>query len=135
MKLSVEERETLVSLEIKKAHETFEEIEILANANRWSGAANRLYYAVFHAVSALLIHDGFAISTHKGSHAMFHLHYVKSGIFDIEYGRLYSQLQTMREQSDYNCVYEISSDELRERIEPAKKLIALIEDRIRQVTP
>lgn len=43
--------------------------------------------------------------------------------------------QTMREQSDYNCVYEISSDELRERIEPAKKLIALIEDRIRQVTP
>ena len=58
MSLTNEERKTLVALEIKKAREIYEDIAILTAANRWSGAANRLYYAVFHAVSALLIHDG-----------------------------------------------------------------------------
>ena len=55
MSLTNDERTTLVTLELKKAHETFEEITILTTANKWSGAANRLYYAVFHAINALLI--------------------------------------------------------------------------------
>lgn len=127
MSLTNDERTTLVTLELKKARETFEEITILTTANKWSGAANRLYYAVFHAINALLIHDGHITNTHKGSHAVFNLNYIKTGILPIEYGRLYNQLQTMREESDYNCVYEVESDELRERIEPAQKLIEEIE--------
>ncbi len=127
MSLTNDERTTLVTLELKKARETFEEITILTTANKWSGAANRLYYAVFHAINALLIHDGHITNTHKGSHAVFNLNYIKTGILPIEYGRLYNQLQTMREESDYNCVYEVEADELRERIEPAKKLIEEIE--------
>ena len=71
MSLTNEERKTLVALELKKARETYEEISILTAANRWSGAANRLYYAVFHAVSALLINDDLQVNTHKGSHATF----------------------------------------------------------------
>lgn len=62
MSLTGDERTTLVTLELKKALETYEEIEVLANANKWSGAANRLYYAVFHAINALLIHDGHSVS-------------------------------------------------------------------------
>lgn len=127
MSLTKEERTTLVALELKKAHETFEEIEILTSANRWSGAANRLYYAVFHAVNALLINDGLYVNTHHGSHALFHLHYIKTGKMPIEYARLYSQLQTMREESDYNCVYEVEPEELKQRIKPAQQFIEDIE--------
>lgn len=127
MSLTNEERNALVALELKKARETYEEIGVLTAANRWSGAANRLYYAVFHAVSALLIHDGIQVNSHKGSHAAFNLHYIKAGILPIEYGRLYNQLQTMREESDYNCVYNVESEELLTRIEPAKKMIDEIE--------
>ena len=131
MSLTNDERTTLVALELRKAHETFEEIGILTAANRWSGAANRLYYAVFHAISALLIHDGHSVNTHNGSHAVFNLHYIKTGILPIEYGRLYNQLQTMREESDYNCVYEVEPEELQERIEPARQLIQAIEELIK----
>lgn len=128
MSLTNDERTTLITLELRKAHETFDEIGILTAANKWSGAANRLYYAVFHAVSALLIHDGHSVNTHNGSHAVFNLQYIKTGILPVEYGRLYHQLQTMREESDYNCAYEVEPDELRERIEPAKELIKRIEE-------
>ena len=55
------------------------------------------------------------------------VYYIKTGILPIEYGRLYSQLQTMREESDYNCVYEVDPDELNSRIKPAKELIDAIE--------
>lgn len=123
MSLSNEERRIIVGLEMQKARDTFEEIGILTAANRWSGAANRLYYAVFHAVNALLIHDGHEINTHKGSHALFGLHYIKTGVLPKEYGRLYNQLQSMREEGDYNCAYEVSKEELNDRIVPARQLI------------
>lgn len=58
---------------------------------------------------------------------MFGLYYIKTGILSAEYGRLYNQLQTMREESDYNCVYEVEEEELLGRIEPARELIEEIE--------
>lgn len=130
MSLTNDERTTLVTLELKKALETYEEIEVLVSANKWSGAANRLYYAVFHAINALLIHDGHSVNTHRGSHAIFNLHYIKTGFFPIEYGRLYNQLQTMREESDYNCVFEVEPEVLKERLEPARNLISKIKERL-----
>ena len=127
MSLSIEERNIIVSLELKRARETYDDIGCLISANRLNGAANRMYYAVFHAVCALLIHDGHQVSTHKGSHALFGLHYIKTGILPREYGQLYSQLQTMREESDYNCAYDVEMDEIEQRLKPAKRLIEDIE--------
>ena len=127
MSLSIEERNIIVSLELKRARETYDDIGCLISANRLNGAANRMYYAVFHAVCALLIHDGHQVSTHKGSHALFSLHYLKTGILPREYGQLYSQLQTMREESDYNCAYDVEMDEIEQRLKPAKRLIEDIE--------
>lgn len=127
MSLSNEERNVLVALELKKARETYDEIEILVTANRLNGAANRMYYAVFHAVCALLIYDGIQVNTHKGSHALFSQKYIKTGILPREYGQLYNQLQTMREESDYNCAYDVEFDELQQRLEPTRRLIEDIE--------
>ena len=46
-------RTTLVNLEIEKAKSIYDDAAVLANLDRLSSAASRLYYAVFHAVSAL----------------------------------------------------------------------------------
>jgi hypothetical protein len=126
MSLSEEERRTIVQLEMERARRTLKEVETLREAELWNGVCNRLYYAVFHAVSALLIHDGFQVYTHHGSHAMFGQHYIKKGVLSAEYGRLYNQLQTMREESDYNCAFEAEPDELKDKIEPACQMIEAI---------
>ena len=117
MSLSNEERTTIVALELKKAREAYEDILILLQADRLNGAANRMYYAVFHAVTALLISDGHQVNTHKGSHALFSQYYIKTGIMPRLYGQLYNQLQTMREESDYNCAYDVEIEELQQRLE------------------
>ncbi len=57
-----------------------------------------------------------------------HQHYITTGILPREYGQLYNQLQTMREESDYNCAYDVEMAELQQRLEPAKRLIEDIEN-------
>ena len=79
MSLNIEERNVIVRKELERAHETFEEIEVMCQAGKWNGAANRIYYAVLHAVNALLINDGFQAVRHHGSHALFSQHYIKTG--------------------------------------------------------
>ena len=87
-----EERQIIVSMELEKAERTFAEKDVLIQGKLWSNLANRLYYALFHAVSALLISEGHAVGTHQGAAVRFHQYYVKTGIFTKEEGAFYSKM-------------------------------------------
>lgn len=126
MKLTDEELQILVNLEYEKAVAFLAQAEGNAGIGFWDVVANRLYYSVFHAVSALLINDGHKVGTHKGAILMFGQHYVKEGKFPIEDAKLYSQLQTMREKGDYNCVYQTTEEEMRPLIEPVREFVGRI---------
>ena len=127
MSLSDEERNLVVRKELERAHETFEEIEVMRQAAKWNGAANRIYYSVFHAVNALLINDGLQSVRHKGSHALFSQHYIKAGKLPIDFGRFYNNLQTLREKSDYNCFYDVEEQDVIDGMEKAISFIDAIE--------
>ena len=58
MSLTDEERAILVNLEYEKGISFLEQAEKIVELGYWDMVANRLYYAVFHAVSALLIKNG-----------------------------------------------------------------------------
>ena len=123
MSLNDEERQILVNLEKEKALNTSAEIEILRQAGLWNNIANRLYYAAFHAVSALLIHDHYNFGSHQGAVIGLHNNYVRTGILSKEDGAFYSQLQTMREKSDYSCTYYATEEDTAPRIEKTKAFI------------
>lgn len=57
MGLNEEERETLVALEFAKAERALSDAIQISQLELWEATANRLYYAAFHAVNALLIHS------------------------------------------------------------------------------
>lgn len=126
MSLTDEERDILVKLEYEKGLSFIEQAERIAGLGYWDIVANRLYYAVFHAVSALLINDGHKVSTHKGVVLLFGQHYIKTGRFTINDGRLYSQLQTMREKADYVCTFQASREEIVPMLNPARSMIEKI---------
>lgn len=126
MSLDEEKRAIVVRLEIEKAYETLEEATILADRNRWSGAASRLYYALFHAVSALLIHDAHTVKSHKGAGVLFNNYYVKTHSVPPQYGILFGRLEDLREEGDYNCYYNITSEEFSASVAPAKEMIDAI---------
>ncbi len=48
-------KDDLIYYRISRAKETFDEALILASENHWNAVANRLYYACFYIVNALLM--------------------------------------------------------------------------------
>lgn len=126
MSLNNEERRAVVSLEYEKATKTFSNIPTLIAGEMWDFVANRLYYAAFHAVLALLINDEHKTSTHRGLGALFGLHYVKTGMFTAEEGRMFARLQGMRDEADYNCAYNASKEDIEPYVKQVEAFIKKI---------
>jgi len=130
MSLKEEDRCIVVQLELEKAEQIFAEVETLRQVGLWNNLANRLYYALFHALSALLVNDHHEVGTHRGAANRFHLYYVKTGLFTKAEGAFYSQMQSMREEGDYNCAFSATEDDIVPRIEPARRFIDKIKQHI-----
>ena len=130
MSLSENERSIIVSREIEKAERTFDDVLFCARENKWEAAANRLYYALFHAMSALLVSDGHRVKSHRGVLAMFGEHYVRTGLFSKKDGALLSDLVIMRDNADYNCFFEADEEKLKPYLDPTRLLIEKIKQYI-----
>ena len=62
-----EERYELVQLRKENAQRTLCEAKLMLDNGYWNGAVNRMYYACFYAVTALLIQHGIKAQTHLAS--------------------------------------------------------------------
>jgi uncharacterized protein (UPF0332 family) len=102
MQLNEQERADLVKYRIEKAATVFNEAKDCAELKHWSLAANRLYYCVFHAISALLLKEGISVKTHSGITTVFGQKFVKEGIFSKEDSVLIMHLKEMRNTGDYD---------------------------------
>lgn len=92
----------LVAYRIERAKETLLEADLLINGGCYNAAVNRLYYACYYAVIALLVKNRIAAQTHDGVKQMFGLHFIVSGRLDRKYSRFYSQLFNARMSGDYD---------------------------------
>ena len=128
MKLSDEERIVVEGLEMDKARSFMNEADITANLGLWDLVLNRLYYSLFHAATALLIHVEKSASSHKGAIVQFNKYFVKSGIISHEMGHTYAMLQGLRERADYNCKYQAKAEYVKPLIFSAKQLLTKIEE-------
>ncbi len=81
--------------------------ESLASARRefeaeaYIFAINRLYYALFYAVSATLLERKQHFKKHTGVRASFHRELIKTGLLEIRWAKLYDQLFEDRQEGDY----------------------------------
>ena len=91
----------LVSYRLQRARETLEDARILAKAGRWNPCVNRLYYACFYAVSALLVQEGLSSSKHTGLRSLFNRHFVKTNRVPKEKARIFNDLFERRQEGDY----------------------------------
>ena len=94
-------RGDLVAYRLKRAEETLEDARILAGKRRWNACVNRLYYACFYAVSALLVQDGLSSSRHTGVRGLFNRQYVRTGRVPKDLARIYNDLFERRQEGDY----------------------------------
>ena len=67
---------------LQRAKETLLEVETHIENKFWNTAINRLYYACFYAVGALLIRHGVETSSHSGTRLKFGQLFVRTGKID-----------------------------------------------------
>lgn len=116
----------MVNLYREKAQSCLIDADAAIASQRWNMAANRIYYAMLNAIRALLICDQHPSHSHDGAKILFGQHYVLTGEVSTEQGKLFSQMETLRERSDYNCMFEATEELIKEKYEPSKNLIRRI---------
>lgn len=130
MDLSPQERYDIVAYRIECAENTLGEIDNLLAFKYYNNAANRMYYACYYAVSALLIANGIITKSHDGVKQMFGLHFIRTGIFPPSYGKDYSNLFEARQTGDYEDLFnhdEVSTAKLYPK---AKGLVAVVKEKV-----
>ena len=99
----------------------------LYNAEKYRGAANRLYYSIFHAMRAVLALDGVDMKHHSGVISEFRRRYIKTGKLDVKLSQIISRLSEMRTGSDYDDFYILSKKSIVEQFENAQFFIDTVQ--------
>ncbi|MCK9449755.1 MAG: HEPN domain-containing protein [Bacteroidales bacterium] len=97
----------------------------------WNSAVNRLYYAIFYAVNALLVLNVIDSQTHSGQRTQFSRHFIKTRKLDKKYGKLLVQLYDWRQQGDYENLFDFSKEAVIQLIEPVKEMLDTIDNEIK----
>ena len=71
----------LIRYRLSRSKDTFIDARILADKERWNSAINRLYYAAYYAVIALLLKYNLKPTTHNGAKTVFSEHFIKKEIY------------------------------------------------------
>ncbi len=125
--MNARERQELVEYRIRKAKETLMEVDVLIENKFWNTTVNRLYYACYYAVIALLVKNEIKAQTHAGVRQMFGLYFVKTGLIKKELGRFYSDIFDKRQTGDYDDFITFTEEDVKSLLPSAKKLISEIE--------
>lgn len=123
-----QDRKDLAKYRIAKARETLNEVQIHIKNQLWNTAINRLYYASYYAVTALLINRRVKATTHTGVRQMFGLHFIKTGVIEKDLGKYYSEVFDMRQSGDYEDYIDFAEEDVMDLVDPAERLIERIEE-------
>ena len=99
-------KQDYIDYRIIKSEQSYRDARILADNGSWTASVNRLYYACYYMVSALLLRNKINAQTHSGCKMQFGLHFVKTGKIFLEHARLYADLMDWRQKGDYDDLFD-----------------------------
>ena len=109
------------------AKEFLQDAKLLLASESYRSAAKRAYYAIFHAMRAVLALDGVDMKHHSGIISEFRKRYIKTGIFDASLSGIISELSSVREGSDYNDFFIVSKAETIQQVQAAEEFLSEIQ--------
>jgi uncharacterized protein (UPF0332 family) len=105
----------LIKHRLKQADDSVEEAKVLLKEKMSPRAViNRLYYAMFYAVLALLQEKQLGTSKHIGAISLFDKEFVKTGIFDKGMSKALHRAFELRQKGDYMEQAEVTKKDVDE---------------------
>ena len=117
----------IIKYRLSRARDTYLDAQILAEKERWNSTINRLYYASYYAVMALLLQSDLKPTTHNGAKSNFSEHFVSKDKISKELGKIYSQLFTWRQKGDYDDLFDFDKEKVMPYFASVRQLIDTIE--------
>ena len=127
LKLQYEDKVSLSKVRLDTAKNCLRDSQILINSESFKASANRSYYAVFHAMRAVLVFDEFDSKKHSGIISEFRKRYIKTGILSTEISKIIDIQFSVRSHSDYDDFYIISKNESINQLHEAEKMVSEVE--------
>lgn len=112
---------------LETAKSDLEDAKLLYDNKRYKSANNRAYYAIFHAIRAVLALERVDFKKHKDVQSYFNKNYVHTGKFPSEIGHKIAVASKVREDSDYDDEFIVKPETTQIQIETASELIDLVE--------
>ena len=122
----LEERNSLSQVRYDHALECLDAAKSLLENGNYKSAANRSYYAIFHAMRAVLALNEIDMRHHSGIISEFRKLYIKTGVFETRLSQIISVLFDTRTESDYDDFFVISKAEVVEQTENAAYFLQVI---------
>ena len=125
--MTSKEREQYVNYRFESAYRTVKAARMLGDNGFWNSAVNRLYYAAFYAVNALLVKNEIHARSHSGVKNQFSLHFIKTRRLGVEYGRLFSELFDWRQKGDYENLFDFDEVSVSPLFDQVEDFIRIVE--------
>ena len=123
----------LSNYRMDKAKEDLEASELMFKNGKFSQSINRSYYAIFHAVRALLALDKFDLQKHSGIISYFNHNYIKTGKIEVEFSKMLTSAFKIRSDSDYKDFYIVTREDANIQLENANKFLKRIQEYLAQI--
>jgi uncharacterized protein (UPF0332 family) len=127
------EEHILVNYRLQRAREALDEAKIMFKAGRINTYVNRLYYACFYAVSALLLTRNFSTSKHGYLRSLMHREFVKTGLIPKELGDHFDLLFDNRLKGDYADFIRFKAEQVADWLKPTEEFVAHIDRLIKTI--
>jgi hypothetical protein len=114
----------LIKYRLKEAEDSIKEAEVLLREGMSMRAVmNRLYYAMFYAVLALLQEKEMGTSKHAGAISLFDKEFIKKGVFDNELSKTLHRAFELRQKGDYMEQAEVTKSDVDEMLPETKNFV------------
>jgi len=112
---------------MEQAKENLEEATILFENGKFKGASSRAYYAILHAIRAILALEQKDFKKHSSVMGHFNKEYISTKVFPKELGKNINSARLYREKSDYVDFYLVSKSDALKQVETARAMIECAE--------
>ncbi len=110
----------LSNYRLSKAEQYLRDAQRTLELEMYDTAANRSYYAIFHAARAVLALDGLDFKKHSGVVSNFQMRYIKTGVFDKSLSDIIKSAFSLRTESDYEDFYVIAKVDVENQVREAE---------------
>jgi hypothetical protein len=120
------EERSLVQYRMERANEALEEAQLLFEAGHLHTYVNRLYYACFYAMSALLLTRGLSASKHAYVRSVLHRDFIRSGTIPLRYGQIFDLLFNSRQKGDYADLVVFHAEAVEDWLPQAQEFVKCV---------